>query len=141
MLPQGCSGHACPWYFTSQIYISGLIFLELLLAAVWLYRRVFFALVLISFLFAGINLPVGSGWTAARWVVLAVGALVGTVLMLKDRRHDFGFFHLVAFFTVLAVLISAAVSQHPNVALLKVFSIFLIICLCGNRSEGCSVRA
>ena len=120
------AAYSRPWYFTSETYISGLIFLEFLLAAVWLYRRVFFALVMISFLFAGINLPVGSGWTAARWIVLAVGAMVGTLLVIKDRRHHFGFFHLVAFFTVLSVLISAAVSQHPNIALMKVLSMLLL---------------
>lgn len=115
-----------PGYFTSQTYISGLILLELLLAAVWLYRRVFFPVLLVAFLFAGINLPVGSGWTSARWLVLGVGAMVGLLLVLKDRRQDFGFFHLVAFFTVLTGLISAAVSQYPNVALLKVLSFLLL---------------
>jgi O-antigen ligase len=122
----GYAAYSRPWYFTSQTYLSGLIFLEFLLAAVWMYRRVFFPVVLVTFLFAGINLPVGRGWVAARWVVLGVGALVGLLLVLKDRMHDFGFFHLVAFFTVLTGLISAAVSQYPQVALLKMLSILLL---------------
>ncbi len=115
-----------PWYFTSQSDMAALIFLEFLLAAVWMYRRVFFAVVLGSFLLAGVNLPVGSGWNAARWVVLGVGALVGVILMARDRLHDFGLFHLVAFFAVLTGLTSAAVSQYPSVALLKVLSILLL---------------
>lgn len=120
------AAYSRPWYFTSQTYLSGLIFLELLLASLWFYRRVFFALVLISFLFAGINLPVGGGWTAARWAVLAVGAMVGILLVVKDRGHHFGLFHIIALFVVLTGLISAAVSQHPDVALLKVFSMLLL---------------
>jgi O-antigen ligase len=120
------AAYSRPWYFTSQTYMSGLIFLEFLLASVWLYRRMFFPVLLVTFLFAGINLPVGSGWTSARWLVLGVGALVGLLLVLKDRRQDFGFFHLAAFFTVLTGLISAAVSQYPNVALLKVLSFLLL---------------
>jgi O-antigen ligase len=120
------AAYSRPWYFTSQTHMSGLIFLEFLLAAVWLYRRVFFPVLLVTFLFAGINLPVGHGWTSARWVVLGVGASVGLLLVFKDRRQDFGFFHLVAFFTVLTGLISAAVSQYPNIALLKVLSLFLL---------------
>ena len=122
----GYAAYSRPWYFTSQTYLSGLIFLEFLLAAVWMYRRIFFPVVLVTFLFAGINLPVGRGWVSARWVVLGVGALVGLLLVLKDRMHDFGFFHLVAFFTVLTGLISAAVSQYPQVALLKMLSILLL---------------
>ena len=35
-----------------------------------MYRQVFFPLVLLAFLFAGTNLPVGSVWTIARWVIL-----------------------------------------------------------------------
>ena len=115
-----------PWYYTSETYISGLIFLEFLLASVWLYRRIFFPVVLVTFLFAGINLPVGHGWTAARWLVLAVGAAVGLLLVVKERSQEFGFFHLVALFTVLTGLVSAAVSLYPNVALLKVLSFLLL---------------
>jgi len=120
------AAYSRPWYFTSQTYIAGLIFLEFLLAAIWMYRRVFFPVVLITFLLAGLNLPVGRGWTSARWLVLGAGALVGLLLMLKDHRRDFGFFHLVAFFAILTSVVSAAVSQYPNVALLKVLSLLLL---------------
>ena len=115
-----------PWYFTNKTYLGGLLFLEVLLAAVWMYRQVFFVFVLFSFLMAGSNLPVGGGWAAARWFVLGVGAFVGALTMLKERRHRFGFFHIVAFFAVLTGLLSASVSQHPDVALLKVLSVLLL---------------
>jgi O-antigen ligase len=113
-------------YFSQPAFIGGLFILECLLAAVWLYRRVFFPLVLVSFLLAGVELPVGEGWTIARWVFLAAGALVGSFIMLKDRGHHFGLFHILAAFSVLAATVSAAVSRFPEHALLKAFSLFLL---------------
>lgn len=116
-----------PWYFTSQSYLGGLMLFEFLIAAVWMYRRVFFPVVVVAFLFAGVDLPVGTAvWTAARWVFLAVGASVGFFIVLKDRGYRFGLFHALAFFTVLTALVSAAVSRYPDVALLKVLSLFLL---------------
>src|SRR4029077_15376884 len=95
-----------PGYFTSQTYLGGLLLLEFLAAAVWMYRRVFFALVILVFLLAGVNLPLGAFWTVARWAFLIVGALVGCLLMLKERRHHFGLFHIVAMFAALAMVVS-----------------------------------
>ncbi len=115
-------------YFTQPAFIGGLLILECLLAAVSLYRRVFFPLVLVSFLLAGVDLPVGGGWDMARWVFLGAGALVGSFIELKDRDrgHHFGMFHIVAAFSVLAATVSAAVSRFPEHALLKAFSLFLL---------------
>lgn len=112
-----------PGYFTSQTYLGGLILLEFMAAAVWMYRRVFFPLVLMAFLLAG---TVGLIWTAARWVILCVGALTGVVIMLKERRHHFGLFHILAIFAILAALVSAAVSQYKTVTLLKALSLLLL---------------
>ena len=120
-----------PGYFTSPIYIGGLVLLEALAAAVWLYRQVFFPIVLVAFLFAGVDLPVGSFWTQARWFFLAVGAVVGAVIMLKERSHHYGLFHVTATFAVLATLISAAVSQYPGVARLKALSFGLLFLYAG----------
>jgi O-antigen ligase len=113
-------------YFTQPAFIGGLLILECLLAAVWFYRQVFFPLVLMSFLLAGVDLPVGGGWNIARWVFLGAGALVGSFIMLKDRGHHFGLFHILAAFSVLAATVSAAVSRYPEHALLKAFSLFLL---------------
>lgn len=115
-----------PGYFTSQTYLGGLLFLELMAGAVWLYRRVFFPLVIVTFLLAGVDLPLGSIWTMGRWVVLALGAMVGTTIMLRERRYSFGLFHVLAFFSVLAALMSAAVSRYTVVSSLKVLSLFLL---------------
>jgi len=115
-----------PGYFSSQIYLGGLLLCEFVAAAVWMYRRVFFPLVVVSFLLAGVELPVGSVWTAARWVILAVGALVGSAIMLRDRQHHFGGFHVMALFSVLAALVSAAVSRYSELSFLKVLSLLLL---------------
>jgi len=118
--------YARPGYFTSQTYLGGVLLVEFLFAALWMYRKVFFPLVLVAFLFAGLSLPLGSFWTAGRWVFLGVGALAGTVIMLKDRSHRVGAFHALALFCVLAALVAAAVCRYTNFSLLKVLSLFLL---------------
>ncbi len=115
-----------PSYFTNQTYLGGLILLEFLVAAVWMYRRVFFPVVIVSFLLAGANLSVGTVWTSARWLFLGVGAVFGFFIVLKERRYPFGLFHITALFAVLTALLSATVSRYPSVALLKVLSFFLL---------------
>lgn len=115
-----------PGYFTSEFNLGGLVFLEMLLAAVWLYRKTFFTLVIISFLFAGVDLPFTGPWTMGRWVVLSVGALVGLVMILRERRFSFGMFHVLAILCVLSALTSAAVSRYSTLSSLKVLSLFLL---------------
>jgi O-antigen ligase len=115
-----------PGYFTSQIYLGGILLLECLAAGVWMYRRVFFPLIAVAFLLAGVDLPVGAFWSVLRWVFLAVGALSGTFLVFKERSHHFGLIHVVAMFAILSALASAAVSQFPQVALLKALSLLLL---------------
>ncbi len=118
--------YARPDYFTSPLYLGGLLLLEFSLAAVWFYRKLFFLLVIVSFLFAGVDLPVGSSWNIARWMVLGLGALAGSVIVLKERRYKFGMFHVLALFAVLAALVSAAVSRYTVLSLLKVLSLALL---------------
>jgi hypothetical protein len=115
-----------PGYFT-QTYLGGIFLLEFILAALWMYRKVFFPLVLAAFLFAGLALPLYAFWAAARWVFLGVGAMAGTFIMLKDRSHRIGTFHALALFAVLAALVSAAVCQYTGFSLLKVISLFLLL--------------
>jgi len=115
-----------PALFSSQKYLAGLLGFECLVAAVWLYKRVFFPLLLLSFLLAGVDLPLSSTWMMARWVVLGVGAAVGSVLMLRERRHHFGAFHAFALFAVLGATVSAAVSQYPVQSSMKVVSLFCL---------------
>src|SRR5579863_538178 len=118
--------YSLPGYFTSKTYLGGLLFLEFLLAATWMYRQVSFPVVLMAFLFAGTGLPVGSGWTVARWLVLGVGGWVGCMIMVKDRRLHFGLFHAIALFAILAALVSAASSRYPGFAVLKALSVLLL---------------
>jgi len=115
-----------PWYFTSQTYLGGLILLEFVIAAVWMYRRVFFPVLIMVFLLAGVNLPVGTVWTAARWLFLAIGAVFGLFITMREHRFHFGLFHLIAGFSILTALLSATVSRYPSVALLKILSLFLL---------------
>lgn len=115
-----------PGYFSSQMYLAGLLLLEFMVAALWMYRQVFFPMILMAFLFAGTNVPGGGGWTIARWLVLGVGAMAGCVIILKEHGHRFGLFHAVAAFAVLSALVSAAVSHYPGFALLKASSLLLL---------------
>ena len=115
-----------PGYFTSQMYLGALLGLEVLAVAVWFYRRIFFPLVIVTFLLAGMNLPFGSVWAMSRWLVLAAGALIGSAILFKERRLSFGMFHILALFSILAALMSAAVSRFTTVSSLKVLSLFLL---------------
>ncbi len=123
--------HSQPGYFTSQTYMGGLLLLEFLAAAVWMYRQVFFPIVITAFLLAGVDLPGNAFWTVARWLFLGVGASAGSLLMLKERSHHFGRFHIMATFAALATLVSATVSQYPRVALLKSLSFVLLFLYAG----------
>ena len=122
-----------PEYFNSQVYLGGLVFLEFLFCAIWMYRQVFFPVVLMAFLFSGTGLP--GGWTAARWAVLAIGALVGCAILAKDRRLSFGLFHGIALFAIIAALLSAAVSKYPGFALLKALSVLLLFVYAGTGAR------
>lgn len=125
-----------PWYFTTPSNLLYLILLEFLLVAIWMYRRVFFPIVLFSFLMAGLNLPIGPGpWSAVRWVSLAAGALVGAFIVLKEHSHHFGLIHVSAAFAVLTGVVSAAVSHYPSIALLKVLSLFLLFLYCSTGAR------
>ena len=121
-----CIAISRPEYFTSTTYFKGLLLLELLAAGVWFYRRTFLAIVIVTFLLAGLGLPFGGIWTMARWGVLGLGALVGLMIILKEHRHSFGIFHIVGFFAVLTALMSAAVSRYTSLSSLKVLSLFLL---------------
>lgn len=118
-----------PGYFTSQLYIGGLVLLEFLVAAVWMYRTVYFPVVVAVFLLAGMGAP--GGWTAARWLFLAVGAWVGVLLIFKERNYSFGLFNAAAGLTALAAVISAAVSRYPGIAVLKALSLLLLFTYAG----------
>jgi O-antigen ligase len=116
-----------PGYLSNAYYLGGLIFLQILAAAVWNYRKRFFLLLVVVFFWAGTGLPFSRVWTAGRWWVLTVGAIAGFALYMRDQqRHRFGTFHLMALFCALAALISASVSALPVVSSLKALSLLLL---------------
>jgi len=115
-----------PAYFSSSDVLATLLFVQALILAIWNYRARFFPLLLAVFLWAGMVLPMNGAWTSGRWLVLAVGALAGLVVYVRDQRCSFSTFHLLAFFCVVAALVSAAVSAYPHVAFLKATSLLLL---------------
>jgi O-antigen ligase len=119
------------FYFRNRFYLEGLIFLEIIIANLWHFETVFFPFLMIFFLWSGTDLGIGGppGW--ARWVLLAVGALGGLILSMREGRCSFAAFHLVAFFCAVAASASALVSFVPAVALLKGLSLFLLF-LCAS---------
>ncbi len=124
-----------PWYFTGETTLGGLLLLELLAVAIWMFRRVFFPIILVAFLCAGTELPVGAFWTQLRWVFLFVGALVGSIIMLRDRGYRIGWFHVLALFAVLAALVSAAVSRYSSLSFLKVLSLLSLFVYAGTGAR------
>jgi len=120
-------------YLTSPTFLGAFVVLELLLAAVCVYRRYFLGIVLFAFLAAGSNMPFGGGmWTAARWAFLAVGAMVGFFIILKERGCQFRAFHAFAIFALLAAIASSAASRYPGFALLKAASLVLLFLYAGS---------
>ena len=115
-----------PDYFSSTNDLAILLFLQLLLAAIWNYRARFFPLLLVVFLWAGMVVPLNVVWTSGRWLVLAVGTLAGLIVYVRNQERSFMTFHLAAFFCVVAALVSAAVSAYPRLAFLKTMSLLLL---------------
>jgi O-antigen ligase len=115
-----------PAYLSSSNGLATLLFLQVLLAAIWNYRARFFPLLLVVFLWAGLMVPLNGAWTSGRWLVLSVGALAGLVVYARDQQYSFEAFHLVALFCVVAALASAAVSAYPSLAFLKATSLLLL---------------
>jgi O-antigen ligase len=129
------SAYTVPSYFTNLKYFAGLIFVEVLGVAIWMYRRAYFPLVVAIFLWAGLNLPSGSGWNVARWVALGLGALVGLLIVVKERCVPFRPFHLAAIFALLSTIVSVSVSRHGVEAVLKASSLGLLFLYAGTGAR------
>lgn len=129
-----------PGYFASPEALGALIAAQIIFAAVTRYRHSFFLVLMAVFLWAGMDLPFRMAWLQGRWFVLAIGALAGFAIYLKDRKHHFGTFHLAAFFCALSALVSALVSAYPEEALLKALSLLLLF-LYGSAGARLAVPA
>jgi O-antigen ligase len=115
-----------PGYFGDPAYIAEVLLLQVIAVSVWHYEKVFFALLMFTFVWAGTGLPFGNAGTSARWLVLTVAALAGFIRWMKCRHQHFEVFDLVALICAATALVSAVVSALPEMAVLKAFSLFLL---------------
>jgi O-antigen ligase len=106
--------------------IEILIFLQLLAAVLWKFEQRFFPFLIAIFLGAATEVPFQNALVSGRWLILGVGAVVGCLLCLKDRARSMGLIHLMAFFSVLAALLSATAPEYPSQAILKSLSLLLL---------------
>ncbi len=116
-----------PNVFANEKYLGAFVAVEIVLACLWRFEKVFFPAMIGCFLLAGSGLPLSGASTTLRWVFLGVGALAGFILWIRtSRAQHFGAFHLIALFCVFSAVASASVSEVPATALLKVLSLFLL---------------
>ena len=117
-------------YFRDVSFLGGILLLEVIIASLWKYDQRFFVLLMIAFVWAGMNVPLQGAWTAGRWVVLSAGAVVGFIVWTKTPRRPFGSLHLIAFFCICAAFVSATVSPFIQMASLKALSLLLLFLYC-----------
>jgi O-antigen ligase len=117
-------------YFGSVSFLGGILLLEIIIASVWKFDQRFFILLMITFLWAGMNVPLQNAWTAGRWVVLSVGSVVGFMVWTRAPRRPFGLLHLIALFCICTAFVSATVSSFVEMASLKALSLFLLFLYC-----------
>src|SRR6202167_6260454 len=116
-----------PAYFANVSFLETLLLLEVMAVAVWHYERYFFPVMMLTFLWAGTELPLADAGNRARWVFLAVGALVGIAKWSKrDMRRHFTAIDLAALLCVMSAAVSSLVSSHVEISLLKSASLLLI---------------
>ncbi len=115
-----------PQYFANPQVLGAAIATQILLFSLARYKESFFVVLMAAFLWAGIDVPLSGSWLQGRWIVLAIGALAGLAIYMRDPNHRFGMIHLLAFSCVLSAVVSASVSAYPQEALLKSLSLFLL---------------
>jgi O-antigen ligase len=118
--------YAMPGLVANPTILVLLIGVQVLLVAISSYRRVFFFVVMIFFLLAGVELPFKGVWGAGRWAVLLCAGVVGMTLWLKESRQHFSGIHLAALFCIASAMASASVSAFPRTAFLKASSLLLL---------------
>jgi O-antigen ligase len=123
-------------YFHDINFLGGVLLLEVIAICVWKFNQRFLVLMLIAFLWAGIDAPLAVAWNTARWVVLATGAAVGFIVWTKSTLKPSGTFHLVAFFCMCAAFVSATVSTWVQMAALKALSLSFLFIYCGSGARS-----
>jgi O-antigen ligase len=122
--------------FGDTSFLGGLLMLEVIVAAIWKFSSRFFVLLMIVFLWAGMNVPLAGVFTSGRWLVLAAGALAGYAIWMKSPGSHFKLFHLVSLFCVGAAFVSATVSQYVQMASLKALSLLLLFLYCSSGARA-----
>jgi len=117
-------------YFGDISFLGGVLLLEVIVACLWKYEQRFFVLLIGTFVWAGMNVPLQGSWTVGRWVVLVAGTVVGFVVWTKSPRTSSSSLDLVAFFCVCAAFASAGVSTFLSMAMLKALSLLLLFLYC-----------
>jgi O-antigen ligase len=117
-------------YFGDVSFLGGIVLLEIIIASVWKFDQRFFILLMIAFLWAGMQVPLESAWTAGRWVVLCVGSVVGFIVWTRASRRPFGLLHLIALLCICTAFVSATVSSFVQTATLKALSLALLFLYC-----------
>ena len=125
-----------PGYFSDVTYLGGLLLLEVVFAAVWHYEKWFFLVLMLTFMWAGSNLPLAGTGSSVRWVFLIVGGAVGLVKWAERREQQhFSAIHLIALLCVLSAAVSGIVSAQTQLSLLKASSLLFLFLYtsCGAR--------
>jgi O-antigen ligase len=122
-------------YFRDVSLLGAILLLEVIIASLWNYGQRFFLLLMITFVWAGMHVPLQSAWTGGRWVVLSAGAVVGYIAWTKNPRRPSGSLHLIAFFCACAAFVSATVSPFVQMASLKALSLFLLFLYCATGAR------
>ena len=122
-------------YFGDISFLGAVLLLEVIAACMWKYEQRFFALLIVTFVWAGMHLPLQGAWTAGRWAVLAAGAVVGFVIWTKRPHANSSSLDLIAFFCVCAAFASAGVSTYVSMAMLKALSLLLLFLYCASGAR------
>ena len=128
-------GRTMPGYFNNQIYLAGFVFLQILVVCLWSYERLFFPLLMIAFLWAGMDIPWNGPWNFGRWIVLVAGTVVGFARAMRTGGHRYHPFHLAAIACVGSALVSAMVSVLPQFSVMKVVSLALLFLYAGTGAR------
>jgi O-antigen ligase len=116
--------------FSNVSFLGAILALEVIVACLWKYKQRFLVLLVIAFVLAGLNVPLRSVGTFGRWVVLAVGAVIGFIIWTKTPYRPFRSIHLISFFCVCTAFVSAGFSSFPRMASLKALSLLLLFLYC-----------
>ena len=73
------------YYFRNPVYLGGLIVIEIVLTCLWHFEIVFFPLLMVTFLWAEMNLPFIGIPATARWFILGVVAVAGFVIWMRPE--------------------------------------------------------